>query len=155
MTQAKQAENSCALARQHVAKGWRHPDSGGHRFMAWLGRTAQQHGSSHPPSFFPATRTVSAKLTHPAGTHPSHGTRSAEDAAFTTDPSCCCSLHPARKTAPCGSSWAAKAGPSQLLRFLCSHQEESWVTVAWRFPAGGLSSVWKVERLHKPGRHQN
>lgn len=66
MTQAKQAENSRALARQPVAKGWRHPDSGGHRFMAWLGRTAQQHGSPHPPSFFPATRTVSAKLTHPA-----------------------------------------------------------------------------------------
>lgn len=76
---------------------------GSQRFMLFLERTAHQNGSSHPPPFWPTTWTVSARFTHL--TSPSHGTLSAESAAFTTKPFCCCSfLHLARKTRPCGTT---------------------------------------------------
>lgn len=59
MTQVKQAEHS--LWQRDVET----PGSGGHRFMTWVGTTVQQHGNSHIPSFFPATWTVCARLSHP------------------------------------------------------------------------------------------
>lgn len=89
---------------------------------------------------------------------PSCGTHSAESAAFTTDPFCCCSLQPERKTPP----WRAP-GELKLLhpapeisaqppRGMVGH---SGLGVSCRESCRGLSCGWKVERLHKPGRHQN
>lgn len=116
MTQAKQAEHS--LWQRDVET----PGSGGHRFMAWVGTTVQQHGNSHIPSFFPATWTVCARLSHPA--LPAVGL---SQVRVLHSPLTLLLLLPSPSQENTSLVFSPGWSIPAPLRFLSSHQEELWV----------------------------